>query len=275
VSNLSRLLNLGDLSQYKIHAARYNQNSHPLDVFLSDRKEWANWTAWFNGKHDFNRPYVISFVDFYPERDAWLFAGIYRIKNYASRPDSSLAGTHAYDVELLEQGADLIGRLKLHLPLSQVRNVRLKAENYVSKMELIEVLRKPYTGPGFSGYDRSSLTWSELLSITQNKRQDWKTALAHMKGVYVITFSDGRNYVGSAYGEVGIWSRWNAYALSRHGDNAEMQELDAQTKGKFIEGARFTIIEAWPTRTEDSLIIKRENYWKEALMSRKTGINRN
>lgn len=275
MSDISRLLNLGELNQYKIHAARYNQQSHPLDVFLSDRNEWHNWTAWFNGKHDFNRPFVISFVDFYPERDAWLFAGIYQIKNYAVRPNSALAKSHAYEVELLEQGADLIGRLKLHLAISQVRNVRLKAENYINKMELLEVLRKPYTGPGFSGYDRASLTWSELVSIIQNKRQDWKTALAHMKGVYVITFKDGRNYVGSAYGEVGIWSRWNAYALSRHGDNAEMRELDNQTEGKFIEGARFTLIEAWPTRTEDSLIIQREGYWKEALMSRKTGINRN
>lgn len=275
MSNLSRLLNLGDLSQYKIHAARYNQNSHPLDVFLSDRKEWANWTAWFNGKHDFNRPFVISFVDFYPERDAWLFAGIYRIKNYSTRPAAELAKTHAYDVELLDQGADMIGRLKLHLSISHVRNVRLKAENYIDKMEMIEVLRKPYTGPGFAGYDHASLTWPELVCIIQNQRQDWKTALSHMKGVYVITFADGRNYVGSAYGEVGLWSRWTSYALSRHGGNTEMQTLNDQTNGAFIEGARFTLIEAWPPRTEDPLIIQREGYWKQALMSRKTGMNRN
>ena len=275
MSDLSRLLNLGELNQYKIHAARYNNEAHPLDVFLSDRKEWDNWTAWFNGKHDFNRPFVISFVDFYPERDAWLFAGIYRIKNYSTRPAWELAKSHAYEVELLEKGANLIGRLKLSLSISQVRNVRLKAENYIDKMELIEVLRMPYTGPGFAGYDQTSLTWSELVSITHNQRQDWKTALAHMKGVYMITFSDGRNYVGSAYGEVGLWSRWTDYALTRHGGNAEMRKLNDDTKGEFIEGARFTLIEAWPTRTEDALIIQREGYWKAALKSRKTGINRN
>ena len=169
----------------------------------------------------------------------------------------------------------MIGRLKLHLSISQVRNVRLKAENYIDQMELIEVLRKPYSGPGFAGYDQATLTWAELVSIIQNQRQDWKTALAHMKGVYVISFTDGRNYVGSAYGEVGLWSRWSEYALSRHGGNAAMRNLDDATKGGFIEGARFTLIEAWPTRTEDSLIIQREGYWKEALMSRKTGMNRN
>ena len=39
MSDLSRLLNLGELNQYKIHAARYNQEAQPLDVFLSDRNE--------------------------------------------------------------------------------------------------------------------------------------------------------------------------------------------------------------------------------------------
>ena len=54
-----------------------------------------------------------------------------------------------------------------------------------------------------------------------------------------------------------------------------MRKLHEQTNGTFIEGARFTLIEAWPTRTEDAFIIQRENYWKEALMSRTMGINRN
>ena len=275
MNNISRLLGLDDLKKFKLHAARYKQEDHHLDVFLSDRGEWNNWTAWFNGTHDFNRPFVISFVDFYPERDAWLFAGIYSIKNYDSRPASELSNTHAYDIELLEQGADLIGRLKVNLAISRVRNVRLKAENYIDKMKLIEILRKPYSGPSFRGYDQASLNWSDLVSITQSQRRDWNTALAHMKGVYVITFSDGRHYVGSAYGEVGIWARWSAYAQSKHGGNVEMRKLHEQTNGTFIEGARFTLIEAWPTRTEDAFIIQRENYWKEALMSRTMGINRN
>ena len=275
MNNIQYLLQIDDLHKYKVHAARWNQEANPLDVFLTDREAWHCWNAFFNGRHDFNRPYIISLMDFYHERDAWLFGGIYRVLNHASKPASELAGTHAYDVELMDTGADMIGRLKVKLDLSKVRQVRLNAERYVDRMELIEVLRSPYSGPGFAGYDQASLNWSDLVSIVRNDRADWKTALRHMKGVYVITFADGRNYVGSAYGDVGLWSRWSAYATSRHGGNIEMRKLHEATDGAFIEDARFTLVEAWPTRTEDRHIIKRESYWKDALMSRKTGVNRN
>ena len=275
MNEVANLLEILKPTEYKIHAARWNKVSNPLDVFLSDREEWRKWTAWFNGTHDFNRPFVLSLMDYYHERDAWLFGGIYHVRNFDRRPDSRLSNSHAYDVELSDQAANLIGRLKIKLPISGVRKVRLKAENYFDKMSLIEVLRRPYSGPGFVGYDKASLTWSDLVSIVQNDRIDWKTSLVNMKGVYLITFSDGRNYVGSAYGDVGIWSRWRSYALSRHGGNKEMIKLYKETNGAFIEGAQFTLIEAWPTRTADSHILERESYWKDALKSRESGLNGN
>ena len=81
--------------------------------------------------------------------------------------------------------------------------------------------------------------------------------------------------MGSASGDIGIWSRWQAYARTRHGGNVEMRKLDDSTDGSFINQARFTLIESWPTRTDDRVILQRESYWKDALMSRQTGINRN
>ena len=136
MSQLERLLEIDSSIDFKIHAACYNGDDQPLDVFLRDREEWNNWTAWFNGTHDFNRPFVISLMDFYHERDAWLFGGIYKIKNYDKRPASNLANSHAYDVELSEHGSSMIGRLKISLPISRVRKVRLKAENYLSLIHI-------------------------------------------------------------------------------------------------------------------------------------------
>ena len=54
-----------------------------------------------------------------------------------------------------------------------------------------------------------------------------------------------------------------------------MRRLDKNTNGTFIDGAKFTLIEAWPTRTDDTVILQREAYWKEALKSRKSGLNKN
>jgi len=70
---------------------------------------------------------------------------------------------------------------------------------------------------------------------------------------------DGRQYVGSAYGDVGLWSRWATYVYTKDGGNKEMRALNKATNGGYIDGARFTLLEAWPMRTEDNLIIERED----------------
>lgn len=96
-----------------------------------------------------------------------------------------------------------------------------------------------------------------------------------MKGVYLIRLETGEYYVGSAYGDVGLWSRWSSYSYSRHGGNVELKRLDDATHGSFIEEARFTLLEAWPSRTDDAVILEREGYWKTALGSREHGLNAN
>ena len=96
-----------------------------------------------------------------------------------------------------------------------------------------------------------------------------------MKGIYLITLKNGMHYIGSASGDVGIWSRWSDYVHNKHGGNIEMRKLDAATNGLFINDARFTLIEAWPMRTDDKFIYERENYWKTAINSRKYGMNNN
>ena len=253
VNDTALLLGIDDPTYFKLHAARWNEKDQPLDVFLNDRAEWHGWNAWFGGRHEFNRPYILSLLDFYPETGLWLFGGIYAVENYKIRPDAKLAKTHAYNTSLTDQAAHLIGRLKIRLPLARGRAFLL--ENQLEKMDLVEVLRTAYTGPSFPGYDKASLIYSDLVSIVTNDREDWKTALGNMKGVYLITFKDGRNYVGSASGDIGIWSRWQAYARTRHGGNVEMRKLDDSTDGSFINQARFTLIESWPTRTDDRVCL--------------------
>lgn len=271
--DISKLLEIGEPENYKLHAARWNGENQPLDVFLENRNEWHKWNCWFGTKHEFNRPYILSMIDFYPERNIWLFGGIYEVEHYKIRPPAELIKSHAYKAVLTDISKNLIGRLKLKISLSRGRTFRL--EGQLSKMEAVEILRSPYTGPSFPGYDNATLKYSELVSIIQNERMDWKTALGNMKGVYLITLATGQHYIGSAYGNVGLWSRWSTYAKTMDGGNIELRSLNFVSNGKFIEGARFTIIEAWPMRTEDDLIIQRENYWKIALSSREHGLNLN
>lgn len=117
-----------------------------------------------------------------------------------------------------------------------------------------------------------------LETIIGNERMDWKSALQNVKGVYVIADKKtGKKYVGSAYGEKGIWARWSTYMQTGHGSNIELKDL-VQGGGRNYarDNFRITLIECWPFKTDDSAIISRENFWKEALLTRgKHGYNKN
>lgn len=55
---------------------------------------------------------------------------------------------------------------------------------------------------------------------------DWCRALRSHKGVYLITDKNtGKQYVGSAYGEDGIFGRWVVYLTSGYDKNFE-KEID-------------------------------------------------
>jgi hypothetical protein len=142
-----------------------------------------------------------------------------------------------------------------------------------------EVLREPFSGRAFSGYEHINLSFSELEVLVRNDRPDWKTALEHVKGVYLITDTSSRthrHYVGSAYGDDGIWSRWRSYVDSVHGGNAELRQL-AEEKGLAHCRAnfRFALLEYLPAYALDETVLDRESHWKQVLMSREFGLNQN
>ena len=112
-----------------------------------------------------------------------------------------------------------------------------------------------------------------------HNRQGRATALGHVKGIYLITNTHSqRRYVGSAYGEWGVWSRWRVYTELGHGGNAGMREL---LKGLDLKDCRqhfwFTLLEHHDAGTDDMTVLGRETYWKEVLDTRKveTGLYRN
>ena len=145
-------------------------------------------------------------------------------------------------------------------------------------MEVAEVLREPYSGGAFPGYDKVSFDFHELEPLFRREKPDWKTALSIVKGVYVVfDRSTGKKYVGSAYGTEGIWSRWASYLQNGHGWNDELVTIiGTKGIGYAKENFRFTLLEQLPMRTDDESIFNRETYWKEALLSRGDhGYNRN
>lgn len=144
-----------------------------------------------------------------------------------------------------------------------------------NEMEIVEIC------PGlhykrFTDYFDLILTYSELEEIVENQYNDWKMVLSSIKGIYLITdINTGKLYVGSAYGESGIWGRWNDYiSTSGHGNNKILREL-MNTDVDYKFNLQFSILMILPkTVTPDEAILK-EQLFKRKLGSNSFGLNAN
>lgn len=262
------------LEDYKIHFARWNGLEEPLDVFVRSFDEWQGWQEWYPGRNDFNRPNIFSVIQFPASRDRWLFGGVWAVNNV----EIDAAGKKSYNVELAHELSPLVGRLILHRS-HRARGTRLNLEKHYENFVVNEILAEPYSGRTFPGYDSINVRFPELEVLIRNGRQDWLTALSNVKGVYLITDTNSRKrYVGSAYGNEGIWSRWKVYAALGDGGNEGMREL---LKGRDLDYCRkffrFCLLEHHHMSTDKDTIIARETFWKEALDTRRSadGLNRN
>lgn len=270
--HLSDILNFENPEDYKIHLATWNGKVQPLEVFVRDKEEWEGWNSWRSEKDDFNRQYIFSLMDYYHESNEWLFGGVYEVVERLG-----VTRGKGYKIRLTGQFKPYIGRLKLHWKRSGRAKSR-KLENYLEDFTVSEILREEYTGAIFCGYEHIKHDFHVLENIFMRSKPDWKAALYSVKGVYlIIDKSNGKKYVGSAYGTDGIWSRWLCYIGNGHGHNDELTKL-IKAKGKDYarRNFRFSLLEYRPMKTDDKEIITRETYWKEALLSRgEFGYNKN
>ena len=280
---LKDILPIENLGDYKIHFARYNQHSQPLDVWIRDKAGWKEWQEYRPEKrNEFNRPYIFSLMQFYHEHETWLFGGVFEVlKRYEDR----------YEVNQIKIGEEYIGRLKIRHQYTD-RLARVRMEAHYEKFEVKEILPEPYTGRSFPGFEEIDIPFEELESIIRVDRADWKTALENLKGIYLLTFTEGntyKRYIGSAYGEDGIWSRWRSYIATLSGGNKGIKEMITElnlTKDfdseklleHFRKNCRFTLLEHRFADTSDDKILERESHWKDILRTREKeagGLNRN
>lgn len=261
-----------DPAQCKLHCAVFNGEQYPIDVLSNDPHEWENWNRWRGPRNDFNRQFIFSLAQDRHDPSLWLFGGVFEVLVRRDTP-----GEHSYDIKLRE---DMMGpfirRLFIRLALTG-RNRRRTMEGCIDAMTVASILPKPHVGEPFPGHDRINHSLGDIQLIVSQNRPDWRIALENMKGVYVIHDRlTGEPYVGSAYGDTGIWQRWSRYAESIHGDNVGLRAL---VDGRGVDYARqnlmFALLEFWSMRTEDQHVLNRETYWKGVLLSRSLGHNKN
>ena len=93
----------------------------------------------------------------------------------------------------------------------------------------------------------------------------------------ITDISNGKRYVGSAYGVTGLWSRWASYVGTGHGHTDDLTQIIATYGLDYARrNFRFALLEHRTMKTDDLVIIQREKYWKDVLLTRSEyGYNKN
>ncbi len=129
----------------------------------------------------------------------------------------------------------------------------------------------------FIGYENIVLSFNELKEILEDSitYDNWHTALSSVYAIYLITDkTNGKQYIGSAYGQGGLLSRWNCYVDTKHGNNKEMQELICDYPERYKD-FQFSILQILPKTITDEEVIKLESLYKKKLLTKEFGMNEN
>ncbi len=259
---------LNNDSRFRFHLAKTEpEGTRPLDALAKSDNDWLGWQIYSGNKRErFVKEYIVSFAQI--SGCKYLFGGIFRIA------DRSKDG---YQVEYTDQYKHLIGRLILNYTGDNLRTTCFTPGYVYSNSFVQGVYESRYQGEQFKSFEEINHSFWAIEVIVKNQLPDWKAALSSVFGIYLISDrSTGKHYVGSAYGEGGIWGRWSSYVYSFHGNNADLIELfEKKNASYFKENFMFAILEILPTTKSQAEVISKESVWKEKLFTRQFGHNKN
>jgi hypothetical protein len=165
-----------------------------------------------------------------------------------------------FDLELTEIYKEWKGKLILDWPPPEIQWTRWANGNKFGVRAITEesllVQRVP-------DWKELQLTWAELRHLPMS----WVKDLQQWRGIYfILDMTDGKGYVGSAYGEENIFGRWSNYAASGDGGNKLLRK---RAPDNFV----FSILERVSPDMPKKDIVHLENTRKDRLHTVKFGLN--
>ena len=224
--------------------------------------------------------YIASFIGHKPGKA--LFVGLYQIKGFkqitreqflnikANRELKSYGMEGArrdaflwFDLVLCDFYSEWKGKLIVTWPGLERSWWRWADRNDIPVQSIVEENQLVENMPN---WDQIDLSWSDLSLLPSN----WKSALSQWRGIYYIfDASDGKGYIGSAYGEQNLLGRWMNYASRGHGGNSLL-------RGRDPVNFQFTILQRVSPDMDATDVIGLEGSWKQRLHTRQPyGLNDN
>ena len=213
-----------------------------------------------------NTDYIVTFVS---EKGTLLrFIGVFQVINWT---ETEIKGSEfKYQIIELNGFQDLKERVIIEWGKSRGWHHGIEVEKKIVEIH-----------PGlhykqFTDYFDFILNFDELKEIVTKQYSDWKKMLSVTKGIYLISDTKtGKLYVGSAYGEDGIWGRWKSYVSTNgHGNNKTLKEL-VENNLNYGNNFQFSILMLLPRTITADEAIKKEHLFKNKLGARTFGLNNN
>jgi hypothetical protein len=266
---LNEILKLDNLEDVKVRFnLMFEDNWNPIEIFKNKDFDILLGGQYWNYKKKKSYKFgqtTIGFIKINSTDDLWLLFHVGKITMDLDKLDGV-----GYEYEVLPQYEKYFGRLIVKFKNKSQNMVRM-ANSVINDCEIVQIIPDTFDNDIFPGYDKVNISWEELSRVIT--KESWKTALQNQKGVYLITdTSNGKMYVGSAYGENMISGRWQSYIRTGHGGNVELKKLSLDYIKKNF---RYSILDIYKSTIDDQNIISRESWWKDVLQTRIFGYNKN
>ena len=271
---LKDLLRFSDdeLANVKIKFNQHNGYDDPMDLYRSNPEiintQWLFWNE--KRRYFYEGQIAVCFLKL--SYDMWLLTTIKRVTK-----DLGISGGVSFEGKEIEKYKPFFGRV-----IVQYHKTSMAQGRYFSELqdELVvnQILPDVYDGEDFPGYDKVRLSDAQLEVIIRCGKKDWIAALSNQKAVYLITDKNtGKLYVGSATSDTGmLLQRWSNYVADGHGGNKELVKLVEREGFDYVKKHfQYSILENYNAKVDDHIILERESWWKETLLTRAWGYNSN
>ena len=256
----------------KIKFNQHNGFDDPMELYLRKPEIVNTQCLFWRTEQRYFRVGQIAVCLLKLSPDTWLLTTIKRV----TKDLDVLKGIN-YEGEELEEYRQYYGRviIKYH---KTVTTQGMYYNTVCNELEVLQLLPTTFDGNDFPGYDNVRLSYFQLSSILERRKQSWIAALENQKAVYLITDKHtGKLYVGSATADNGmLLQRWTSYVANGHGGNKELVELVNEKGFDYVkQHFQYSILENYNAKIDDRIVLKRESWWKETLQSRQFGYNSN
>lgn len=244
----------------KVEAEMLRANHVASFIGLEKRKKSTEHAAAFVGLYKVGDHRPLTYEQF------WEVPAFQEMKKFGMRGfvEGDRPSLLWFDLTLTDFFKKWQGKLVIEWPRPPIKWSRFANK---AKFSISAILEDSVLHEAMPDWKDCVWSWAELGKLPSK----WRETLRQWRGIYYIfDQSDGKGYVGAAYGkDNNILGRWEHYAASGHGGNVLLRERSP-------ENFHFGILELVSPTLEAREVIDLETTWKNRLHTRSpSGLNDN